>query len=475
MPTTPTDVQIPTRLPVVPGLVLHGTYVLTDREPINRGDTLDAAVIPDHRVALLVADVAGHGFAASMAATQVRTVLRERLVAGAGIIGAAQALDSYLRRVPDIGGVTACIVLLDPLTGDVDHLSLGHRGPTVVRSGGETRRVGAPTVYPPLGFIQGEPLHAGHFQLGVGELLVLHTDGIDADDLERSLADTTLSADTTVDPADRIDDFCGEAVRRVIPAGGLPDDAVLLGALRISEAEPLSVSLPARRSSIDQVRQALDLWLDEVGAGLIDHAGLVQALDEITTNVVDHAYPSDTGTMSAGARLDGSGTAAVTVTDHGAWPEDAPLGFGLMMAAGLTDSFRVLRDGTGNTVELCHELTRPVALVQAVAVAEAHQPPWEVELDLDTRPGVVCVTGAVDDLTAEIFHAAVNEASEVGNRSVVVDLTAATRLASPAIHSLHEFLSRSRRGGARVEILAREDSLVARVLAITAVPFRALR
>lgn len=483
MPTTPTDVQIPTRLPVVPGLMLHGTYVLTDREPINRGDTLDAAVLPDQRVALLVADVVGHGFAASMAATQVRTVLRERLVAGAGPAGAAEALDSYLRHLPDLGAVTACLAVMEPSTGDVEHLSFGHCGPLVMRTDGGVRRASRSTPYPPLGAAREEPLRSGHLQLGhlrldEGELLVLHTDGIDAADVERAMAGVQLSAAPN-DPADRIDHFCGEAVHRLIPAAGLPDDAVLLGALRTAETEPLSVSFPAERSSIDQVRRALDLWLDEVGAGLLDHAGLLQALDEITTNVVDHAYPHAppdiTGTMSVSARLGRSGTASVTVTDYGAWSEDAPVGFGLMLAAGLTDSFRVTRDDLGSSVELCHELTRPVSLVQAVGAPGARQPEWEAELDVETRPGVVCVTGAVDDLSAELFHAAVNEASEVGNRSVVIDLRGATRVASPGIQSLHEFLRRARHGGADVEIVAREGSLVARALSLTAVPFRATR
>jgi len=474
LPTTPTDVQVPSRLPVVPGLVLHGTYLLTDREPINRGDTLDAVVLPDHRLALLVADVVGHGFAASMAATQARTVLRERLVAGAGLEAAAEALDGYLRHLPEIGGVAICAALIDPVTGDVEYVAPGHPGPVVVSPDRTVRRPRPPT-YPPLGLGQeGPAAEVDSLRLGPGDLLVLHTDGlIGADaDFDDAVVRALDQADRDADPAALVDEFCAETFQGLVPPTGIPDDGVLLGALRVPEAAPLAVSLPARRASIAHVRQALDHWLDEVGAGLLDHAGLVQALDEITTNVVDHAYPGTEGTLSAGARLDPSGKAVVTVTDHGAWPEDAPLGFGLMMAAGLADSFRVVRGRAGNMVELCHELTRPVSMLQAVPTETAPEPDWEADLELETRPGKVSVRGAVDDLSAEIFHAALNEASEAGNRDLTVDLTGVTRLASPGVQSLHEFHLRGRQSGSEVAIVAEEGSCVARVLEITAVPHR---
>src|SRR5699024_4441395 len=146
---------------------------------------------------------------------------------------------------------------------------------------------------------------------------------------------------------------------------------------------------------------------------------------------------------------------------------DTPLGFGLMMAAGLADDFSVERGGAANTVELAHELTRPVSMLQSVP--DVNTPRWDDEISLQTWPGQVVATGAVDDLAAELFHAALNEASEAGSRTVVVDLTGASRLASPGVQSLHEFQQRGQTNSNQVDVVARRGSCVAEILRITAV------
>ncbi|WP_110205374.1 SpoIIE family protein phosphatase [Nocardioides daejeonensis] len=478
MPTTPTDVQVPSRLPVVPGVVLHGSYLLTDREPINRGDTLDAVVLPDHRLALLVADVVGHGFAASMAATQVRTVLRERLLAGAGLLGAVAALDGYLRHMPDGCAVTLCAAVLDPVTGDLEFVAVGHHGPVVLsRDGGLWRARTTPTA--PLGVGEPPRPEVGLVRLAADELLLLYTDGLPPGEVDPGVVAAQVVRHGSVagrgDPASQLDSLCTQVLQEMMPPGGAADDAVLLAACRMPEPEALTTNLPARHSSVASARQALDHWLDEVGAGLLDHTGLVQAVDEVTTNVVDHAYGarSGDGGLELAARLDRTGQAVVTVTDHGLWPADAPLGFGLMMAAGLADGFLVNRGRDGTTVELRHELARPVGILQAIPeqARPVPLPDWDQELELETRPGRVIVRGAVDDLSVDIFHAALHEASEAGNRPLTVDLREVTRLASPGVQSLHEFRQRARAAGEELVVLADAASGVARVLAITAVPY----
>ncbi|WP_235737265.1 SpoIIE family protein phosphatase [Nocardioides alcanivorans] len=476
MITTPTDLQIPHRLPVVPGVVLHGSYLLTDREPCERGDTLEAFVLPDQKLALVVADVVGHGLAASMAVAQVRAVLRERLVAGVGLVAAATAVDTFLRHVPELGGVTACVVLLDPTTGVAEYVAAGHPGPVAVAPDASVWRP-EPHPCPPLGLgASGQLPHVGTHQLAGHDLLLLHTDGVSSGDahFDVAVAQALEAAAHEADPAARIDALCSELLVSLVPDVGLTDDAVLLGALRIPQPVSMAALLPASRASIGSVRSELDHWLDEVGAGLLDHASLVQAVDEITTNVVDHAYPVRDGMLRAGARLERSGRAIVTVTDRGTWPAGEPHGHGMTMAAALTDSFRVERGVDSNTVEMCHELSRSVNLLEAVPVAPARDAEWETELEVDSGPGWVSASGPVDDLSCELFRTALTKASEGGQPRVVVDLTAVSRLASPGVQALHELCDAGTEASRDVVVIAIEDSLVARVLTVTAVPHRTI-
>ena len=95
--TSPTDAQIPRVLPVVPGLVLAGQYALTEQEPKHRGDTLGACVLPGGRVALMVADVVGHGPGASLSAAELRTLLWSFLCDGATLVESLEGLDRHLQ------------------------------------------------------------------------------------------------------------------------------------------------------------------------------------------------------------------------------------------------------------------------------------------------------------------------------------------------------------------------------------------
>ncbi len=136
MPTSATDVQIPAGLPVLPGVVLTGCYLLTDVEPLNRGDTMDAIVLPHRRVALMVADVVGHGIGAALAITQVRAILRDRLVGGAGLRGALESVDKYAEHHPETCATTMCVAVLDLDHGSVEYAVAGHLPPCCSRPSG---------------------------------------------------------------------------------------------------------------------------------------------------------------------------------------------------------------------------------------------------------------------------------------------------------------------------------------------------
>src|SRR3546814_21039704 len=98
-------------------------------EPLNKGDTLDALPLSGDRVALLVADVVGNGFAAAVAVSQVKAVLRERLGAGVDLQPVMLSPARYAFDHPAVLAPTAVVVILSLADGHRESCSVGSPTP----------------------------------------------------------------------------------------------------------------------------------------------------------------------------------------------------------------------------------------------------------------------------------------------------------------------------------------------------------
>ena len=76
---------LPTSLPVLPRLELAARYLVADVEHAAGGDWFDGFVLADHRLAVVVGDVVGHGVAAAGAMSQLRSVLSYLLDSGIAV------------------------------------------------------------------------------------------------------------------------------------------------------------------------------------------------------------------------------------------------------------------------------------------------------------------------------------------------------------------------------------------------------
>src|SRR5262245_25623569 len=63
---------LPAEVPVLPGLQIGASYLLSDADTAAGGDWFDAVPVVGGRVALVVGDVVGHGIAASAVMGQLR-------------------------------------------------------------------------------------------------------------------------------------------------------------------------------------------------------------------------------------------------------------------------------------------------------------------------------------------------------------------------------------------------------------------
>lgn len=460
-------------LPVVPGAAVAGRYVLGDPSGESRGDCLDAVPVPGG-LGVFVGDVVGIDGPAELAAERLRAVLSERLGSGVGLAEAMTDLDLYAASTPQLVAATMCAGIVNVADGEFEWCAAGH--PPPLRWGALNPPAFLPgPVGPPLGTGRATTRTTRRVHLAEGDMVALYSDGLVAfdgrslDDGQRLLVDGAARAVArggSEVPVQFGDEIC-ERVFQEIASGAHHDDATMLLAIRTGDTLPFALEVPADPVQLRVLRHAINAWLDSLGASLADHVGLGHAAVELAANVISHAYldqPAADRVIRCDAVLQGDGWVHISVTDRGRWRSQDSTGQGLMMAAGLADRLDIERSSNGTSVTVSQRLWRPVAVLQPLR--DGASPVVEVpnELTVDASPGRLTATGPVDDISVDVFHAALTRATRSGTQDCVVDLSRVTHLASPGVQALFEFVGRSERVGAALTIQATPGSPAAQIL-----------
>jgi sigma-B regulation protein RsbU (phosphoserine phosphatase) len=178
--------ELTARPPAAPeGLVFSGS--LQSAEGVVAGDWWDAVVQPDGALALVVADVSGHGPQASVTALRVRSILRAGLLDGL----APDAVVAMAARscADDTHFVTGIIVVIDRAAGTLTWCNAGHH-PAIVVTRDKEASLCEPTG-PLISSLGGEWATRTRF-FSPGDVIVAFTDGLvesrnaDGDELESS-------------------------------------------------------------------------------------------------------------------------------------------------------------------------------------------------------------------------------------------------------------------------------------------------
>ena len=143
------------------------------------GDYVDVIPIPDGRWMMVVADVAGKGFASALMGATFRSTFRA--MAGTGLPLAQMATRMNMlhwqeglearRRY-----VTAILLCLDPVKHTIEFVNAGHNPAFLMTGTGETIRIGASG--PPLGMLPGMSYEIEEHALDLNGQLLLYTDGL---------------------------------------------------------------------------------------------------------------------------------------------------------------------------------------------------------------------------------------------------------------------------------------------------------
>ena len=172
------DVQrgfLPDQTPDVAGYEFYDYY-----EPAEQvgGDYFDYLQLPDGRLAVVVADVVGHGVAAALLMAKLSAEARNSLYTEPTPADAVTRLNERLAQLNIQRFVTLICVVLDPKSHTAVVVNAGHMAPLWRRSNGLVEQPGEDLAGIPLGITSGITYHQTEIGLAPGETLTLFTDGI---------------------------------------------------------------------------------------------------------------------------------------------------------------------------------------------------------------------------------------------------------------------------------------------------------
>ena len=170
-------------LPPLPGQAgdIRYTHRYLPAEGIG-GDIYTILTLPDDSVAIMIADVSGHGVTAALISAMVKTCFENQVRFGQGPLMWAQAMNRDLARSTlSEQFATAFLARLDPAYGHPHYVAAGHVAPLLIPQGSK----GGPREPDILGE---RGLHAGHrggpalppavLPLPQGRPAIVYTDGL---------------------------------------------------------------------------------------------------------------------------------------------------------------------------------------------------------------------------------------------------------------------------------------------------------
>ena len=255
--------------------------------PSVGADFYDAFPLDDDRDLIAVGDVWGKGLPAVFFVQKLKLVLREEVLAGRSLGDAVLEVNAQLcAENPESLAATLFVGIFNAKTGELRYVNAGHPAPMIA---GEKAGFLCVNAGAPLGIYSDLQLTEQLTALGVGQGLLLYTDGVvnarNADDekfgFERltertqSLFENALNADGIAEGiVHAVENFCGEAT----PA----DDFAVVA---VYHPRGVQVLFSPVLEELDRMRDTLFGWLGEDPR----KNKIFLACEEVFTNIVNHA------------------------------------------------------------------------------------------------------------------------------------------------------------------------------------------
>ncbi|TWU47761.1 SpoIIE family protein phosphatase [Rubripirellula reticaptiva] len=206
------------------------------------GDYFDYIHLTDGRVAIVVADVVGHGVAAAMFMAKLSAETRFCLASDPDVGSAIERLNDHMSRLHVERFITFLVIVVDPTDEYVSIVNAGHMAPLVrKKSDGSICEPSEEESGLPIAIDDGMEYEVVRFKFEVGDLAVLYTDGIneamDKQDEEFGI-DRLRGLTAAPGDADAIKDSIVEAVLKHIGDAPPFDDMCMVVIERLNPAVP---------------------------------------------------------------------------------------------------------------------------------------------------------------------------------------------------------------------------------------------
>lgn len=338
---------LPDRLPQFESVHLAARYMPASPEAAVGGDFYDVFTLPNGHLGLAIGDVAGYGVQAASVMGQVRMLLRAYAHEG-------HPPSTVIDRVNHLLGpgemVTVLYLVLDSASGQMTYANAGHPPPLATAADGTSR------------FLYGvdPPLVGGSYQyktfsatIAPASTVILYTDGLVESEKSIDVGLTRLAEVSTQNTSAALEDLASAIVNRLAGAERRDDVAFLAFRLQPIDLKYFRITLPSVPHSLPTLRFSLRRWLEASGVPAQDVFDIVVACGEAGTNVVEHAYGLDGGSLEIEAQRH-QDRVALWIRDQGHWrprSERGP-GHGLAILQKIMDSVEVVRGPGGTTVKL---------------------------------------------------------------------------------------------------------------------------
>lgn len=378
------EAALPRTFPPYPDIGKFDIYASMNPAKEVGGDFYDFFLIGDDagsdagKLGFVMADVSGKGVPAALFMMKSMTQIRDYLVSGMEVGEAVENANRQLCDGNDAGMfVTAWVGVLDYATGHIDYVNAGHNPPLLWQSEGGWRWMTEKSGLP-LGLFDGFPYEAYAVECGIGDQLLLYTDGVtEAMNVEGELfgesrLEELVQANYLLHPRRLV-----EIVRRAVAehaAGAEQSDDITILALEVGVPPEVTaiLTVPARTIELTRVNEFIHAELDRRLCPLRAQSQLDIAVEELFVNVCHYAYPDATDENPGIARISVTYSAdppsiVVGIADDGipydpmAKPDavtpdnimDVPIGgLGILMAKRSVDEMSYERIDGSNVVTL---------------------------------------------------------------------------------------------------------------------------
>ncbi|MEO5973990.1 MAG: SpoIIE family protein phosphatase [Ilumatobacteraceae bacterium] len=170
---------LPNSLPSSKNVRIAAVYEPSDPlQPVG-GDWYDAFSLDDDRMALVIADVAGHGRNAAVFMVQVRNVFRALAVEHAEPGEVMIRANNVTTKLNEVGGpfVTCCFAVLDMQANTLTWAQAGHFSPLILHADGRSTYLLERTG-PPLALAEARHYESSSTNLHPGDRVMMFTDGL---------------------------------------------------------------------------------------------------------------------------------------------------------------------------------------------------------------------------------------------------------------------------------------------------------